>query len=497
MKKTIIFFCLFFTFCLNAKVLKVVGPLEIKGLEPTKAGYIYSRLQIAENLMTIDNNGEIKANLAKSWDVSKDGLTWSFKLRDDVIFHDGSKFNANIVSFNLNREELLKKSILRYLPLEKIYAENTNTLIVKLKTPFIALPSYFVHYSTVILAKSSFDEKGKVKKVIGTGAFEIANITIPIAIKVKRFDNWWNGKAKVENISYTSVSKNETRALMMKTHQSDIAFSLLPISLKSLKRDSHLNTETVTIFRTRKLKVNSGSEFLSDKRVRHAISYALDRKGISKVILHNESLAATQMLPPSMPLWHNKDIEPLKQDITKAKALLKEAGWIKAKDGFVYKDNKKFAIDLITYSNWPELPMIATAVQSQLKEIGIDLKVSITNSSEVVRRHKDNSLQLALISKNFTLVPNAIAALLQDYGKKGGSWGAMNWESKEMIETLELLKKEDNPQLYYKITKILQEDLPTIPLTWSDLAVVYSKHLKGLKVDPFEISYNLSDVSFK
>jgi peptide/nickel transport system substrate-binding protein len=486
---------LFISITLYAEDLKIIGPVEIKGLETNKSGYIFSRLQIAENLVTIDEKGNLKPGLATKWEESKDGLIWKFTIRENVKFHDDTVLDASTVAFNLNRDDILKKSILSTLPIKEIKAVK-NEVIITLNSKVSILPAYFVHYSTLILSKKSFND-GKVEKFIGTGPFKITNLTLPIGIKATKFKQWWGEKNEVNNLTYTAVGKNETRALMIKSGEADIAFSILPISLKSLSKKEDLDIQTVKIFRTRKLKLNSGDEILKDLNVRKAISYAINRNAIAKGILLDESLAATQMFPPELNSWYNKDIEPLHFDIEKSIELLKNSGWIKREDGFLYKNNKKLQIELITYPNWPELPIIATAIQNQLKQVGIDLKVSITNSSEVVRRHKDNTLQLALISKNFTLVPNPLGTIAKTYGENGDDWGAMNWENKEMFSTLNTLYEKDDDTSKQKVSKILNEELPAIPVTWSSLTVVSKKKIKNLKIDSFEISYNLTNIIFE
>ena len=187
-------------------------------------------------------------------------------------------------------------------------------------------------------------------------------------------------------------------------------------------------------------------------------------------------------------------MDPLHYDIKMAKRLLEKAGWKLRDDGYRYKNNKKFTISIDTYPNRPELPLIATAVQDQLKSVGIELEVLIGNYSEVVRKHQDNTLHLALISRNFSLVPNPLGFLLQDYSKGGGDWGAMNWDNEDMFKYLEKLKAKDDEKLHYKIAQILQDDLPSIPIAWTELSVVSSKQVKNVKVDPFELSYFLSDI---
>lgn len=495
MKKIFSLALLFISIALYAQNLKVIGPLEIKGLEPNKSGYIFSRLQIAETLVTIDKTGNLRPNLAESWEQSEDGLTWTFNIKEGIKFHDNTNLTAQIVANNLNRDDVLKKSILRNLPIKNIKALN-NSVIITLDSKVSILPAYFVHYSTLILSENSY-KNGKLENLIGTGAFKIVDLTLPIGIKATKFKQWWGKNNEVDNLTYTAVGKNETRALMIKSGEADIAFSILPISLKSLNKNKNLDIQTVKIFRTRKLKLNSGDEILNDVNVRKAISYAINRKAISKGILLDETLAATQMFPPELGSWYNNDIEPLHYDLEKSKELLKNSGWEKKEDGFLYKDGKKLKLEIITYPDWPELPIIATAIQNQLKQVGIDLKVSITNSSEVVRRHKDNTLQFALISKNFTLVPNPLGTIAKTYGENGDDWGAMNWENQEMFDTLKSLYTKDDDSQKQKVTKILNEELPAIPVTWSSLTVVSKKNIKNLKVDSFEISYNLSEITFK
>ena len=493
--KLILLIC-FMVLSLEAKDIKVIGPWEISGIEPTQSGFIFSRMQVAETLVSTDEKGNLIPGLAKSWSVSKDGLLWKFDIRKNVAFQDNTKLDAKIVEYNLTRENLLKKSILRYLPIESIHPVN-NTIEIKLSSQFSALPAYFAHYSTIILSKNSFDKEGKIIKVIGTGAYQIKSLTAPLKIKLTRFDKWWKGKANIKNITYLSVGKGETRSLMIKSHEADIAYSLLPISLKSLKKDPTLNTTIVTIPRAKLLKVNLASFFLKDINVRRAISLALDRKNMAKIILKNEKLAANQLFPPSMKLWNNSNIKPIKQNITEANKLLEKAGWKLKSDGYRYKDNKKFEISLNTYPNRPDLPVLATAIQSQLKEVGIDVKVLIDSYTEIIRKHRDGTLDLALMSRNLALIPNPLGTLLQDYGRNGSDWGAMNWTNENMFKYLAQLRKKDNKDLHNKITQILYDDLPVIPVSWSELSVVSNKRIKNLKVDPFEINYFLSDITLE
>jgi len=481
-------------FAVNAKELKVVGAWKIKGMEPAQSGYIFSRTEVAETLMTVDKTGKVIPSLAKRIQVSKDGLTWNITLKKGIKFHDGSPLDANTVVYNLNREVVLTKSVLRKVPLQSLIVKDGKVQI-KLKSQFSPLPAYLAHYSTIILSKSSFDTNGKVTKVIGTGAYKIKSISLPSQIKLTKNENWWNGQANIRDISYLAVPKDESRTLMIKSGEADIAYSILPISAKSLKHNTKLTTTVVAIPRTTMLKINAASPYLNKVNLREAISLSIDRKGIAKALLNNETLAATQMFPSGVNGWHNTSMKQLSYDIKKAKTLLEKEGWKVGKDNYRYKDGKKLEITLDTYAS-RSLNHIATGIKAQLKKSGIYLKVIIGDYTEIVNKHKDNTLELGLISRNFSLVPNPLGTLLTDYSKGGATWGAMNWDNPTMFKYLEELKKGEDSKIRNNITELLQNELPTIPVVYSELIVVSNKKLKNLYVDPYELNYFLSDIKW-
>jgi peptide/nickel transport system substrate-binding protein len=273
---------------------------------------------------------------------------------------------------------------------------------------------------------------------------------------------------------------------------------MLPVSVERLKRNPKLDVHIATISRTRIIKVNASAPFFDDVKERQAISYAIDRPGITKVILRNPDLAATQLFPPALAGWHVADLKPLTRDIDAAKRLLGEAGWKPGPDGILEQDGKRFSVTLLTYASWPELPPIATALQAQLREVGIDVKVSVGNSSEIPSRHQDGTLEMGLISRLYSIVPDPIGTLLQDYRPGGSDWGAMGWSSDELRALVEKLVATSDPQerapLQKRAVEILQEELPSIPVTWSELAIVTNKRVTGVQVDPFEVNYGLASV---
>ncbi|APO68956.1 dipeptide/oligopeptide ABC transporter substrate-binding protein [Rhizobium gallicum] len=477
-----------------AETLKVAGPWEITGIEPAQTGYVFSRLQVAETLVTTDKQGTLSPSLAEKWSVSGDGLTWTFTIRGNAFFHDGTRVNAETAAASLQRA-LAGVGILSQAPIAEITSEGAE-IHIRLTKPFSALPAYLVHFSTIILAPSSFDAAAKVTQIVGSGPYKVKGLTPPGRLELESSGNWWGGKPGIEDVSYLAVGQGETRALMAESGEADLVFSMLPVSVDRLKANPKLNVRIATIPRTRILKVNAASPFFDQVEERQAISAAIDRVGITKVILRNSDLAATQLFPPAMNGWNVSGVQPLAQNVEKAKDLLAALGWLPGSDGILEKDGKRFSVTMLTYSSWPELPPIATALQAQLRRVGIEAKVSVGNSSEIPARHKDGTLEMGLISRLYSIVPDPLGTFLQDYGPGGGDWGSMGWDNKEMQGVVEKLAATSDANvrapLQARAVDILQQELPSIPITWSELAIVSSKRITGVEVDPLEVNYGLS-----
>ncbi|MGF1631077.1 MAG: ABC transporter substrate-binding protein, partial [Kiloniellaceae bacterium] len=275
-----------------------------------------------------------------------------------------------------------------------------------------------------------------------------------------------------------------------------IVFNLDPASLRRLSANDRLEVRAVPLPRVINIKVNAALEPLADPRARRALSLAIDRAGIATVLLRQPEVAATQLFPPGMGTWHNGDVDPLGQDVDAAKAILAELGWQAGSDGILERNGTRFTLTLRTYPDRPELPLVATALEDQLRAIGVDLKIAIGNSSDVPAGHQDGTLELALVARNFSLVPDPLGTLIQDFGPQGGDWGAMNWSNGTLSEALDAMLATTDAAVADsnrdRITAILQEELPIIPVVWYVQTAAIAKTIENVSIDPFERSYRIS-----
>lgn len=478
--------------------LVIGGPFEFTSQDLSKDGYIYTRMQVAESLFEVQSDGNIEPKLASSYDVSEDGLKWQFHVRNGVRFHDGDLLTAESVALSLSHA-LQKPGVLNQIPLKKLYVEDDVT-VIELTEPYRPLLAILSHFSAAILAPDSFDSEGQVVDIQGTGPYRASVIAPPHKLNVKRFDDYWGDKPSIEEVHYLTGHRAESRALQAQTGQADLIYTLDPASIDLLNSSEKLTVHSESIPRTMLLKLNNEHRFLNSEHTRQALSLALDRRGISEHIVRVENSEANQLFPPSLSDWHLVNAEGATRNLLKAKELLKSQGWELNQDNLLQRNDEVFELTLVTYADRPELTVIATAIQAQLRELGVAIEVSVDNSSAIPAKHQDGTLELALIARNFGTISDPLAILLDDTKHHIGSdWGPMNWSSQELNRILSdmVLSQDDSyRELAQQASGILAKEMPLIPVVYYTQQVSVNNRVQNFQFDPFENNYRVSEMYF-
>lgn len=480
--------------------LTLGGPFEFTSQDPSRDGFIYTRLQVAQTLLEVDDYGQLLPGLAEHWQVDADGLSWHFQLRQGVRFHDGTALDAETAAHAL-RIALAKPGVIRPAPITEFIAESPTRLVVRLSSPYSPLGAVMAHYSTAILAPGSYGPKGEVSWMQGTGPYRMEHFDPPHRVGVVRFDDYWGTPAIIERAVYLTGHRAESRALQVMAGQTDIIYTLDPASLERLRRRDDVALHSATLPRTLQIKLNAGHPFLAERAAREALSLALDRDGIARRILRVPGGEANQLIPPSLGDWHLDRLSPIPRDLPRARELLAGLGWRMAGDGVLQRAGERFALRLITYADRPELFVVATAIQAQLREIGVALEVSVVNSSDIPAGHHDGSLQLALVARNYANVADPLSLLQADYGDGGnGDWGAMGWHNAELPVLLQALQAEPDAARYRqgsrRVAAILARELPVIPVLFYTQQTAVSGRVRGFTFDPYERNYRIAEMSF-
>jgi len=467
----------------------IVSAWEASGMDPVTAGFVFIRSGCLETLLTSDRKGGIEPRLATGWSISDDGLTWTFNLRSGVFFHDGTPMTGDVAAASLNRT-MEKGTVFKGTPVKEFRGEGMK-VIVETSRPFSALPAYLVHNATSICAPSSFDGNGKAIDVIGTGPYKMTSFKEGKIIDFEAFDKYWGRKASISRERYFAVPNPETRAMLAESGEGDIVVDLPAEAGARLAKNKNLTVISQPLPRVRLLVLNSKLPFFSSPSMRRAISLMIDRKGIAASLLKNPKAAAAQLFPP-VASWYNDELVPLEYNPEKGRAILKKEGWLPGKDGNLEKNGQPLSFEILTYASRPDLPLVAEVIQQEMKEQGITVNIEIAKSGMILTKHEKGTLETGIVARNFGFVADPIGTVASDFGPltARGGYGAMSWESesfnKAVKDYFSTFDKEGQKILQKKMTTILQQELPVLPLAWYDNFVSVNKRIKGIELDPSE-----------
>lgn len=356
--------------------VRVVLPQEPPTLEPCDASLtsigVVVRSNITEPLVERDPvSGDLKPLLASKWEQTSK-TEWTFKLRDDVTFSDGSDFTAEDAAFSLERAVNgdLGCNVEGYVFGDvdlKVNVVDESTLTVATPKPDPILP---LRVSFVEMLPDSTSKAEKDREPIGTGPYKIDSWEAGQELRLTANDEYWGDKPAFTNAKYVWRSEGTVRAAMVLNDEADIATGLGPEDGAGDNALFYPNNETTA------LRMQLYEPPLDDIRVRHAINYAIDRKAIVDSLFEGETNVAAQLVPDGV-VGFNDDIDPWPTDVAKAKDLLAKA----EADGV----DLSAQIRLIARSTlFPKVAETAQVIQKSLADIGLNVKIEMVDTAKSV-----------------------------------------------------------------------------------------------------------------
>lgn len=484
------------------KVLRVVQPWEFETIQPSEGGFVVNRASVSENLVAISPEGRVIPALATEWSASDDVTEWRFRLRQGVVFHDGTPMTPEAARDSI-RKLLPFSTRMKDTAIASVEAEG-DELVFRLERPFSPFPAYLCDYAIGIYAPAAFAEDGRIAHLIATGPFKVDAVELPRLLMLSRHDAYWGEKPAIEKVEFDTVTNGETRTNIALAGEADVVMNIPVPSMSRIESSGVAYVQEVTNPRVHLLQPNCAKPQFSDVRVRKALRMAIDRDAIATTIMRNPALAATQYFPPVMPEWHFDDLPGYGFDVAGAKALLDEAGWIPGADGIREKDGVRFAGTVRTFPNRPELPVIASALQGMFREIGYDMAITVGESGLITEGKLDGTIDIALTSRNAAVVPDGISTIANDFVQETAIKipdATTNWHNPEIIELIQSYFTEGDEAgraaIRRRIVDIIEDEAPTIPIVWYSQIFAVSNEVEGFVNDPYEQRLYLDRLTYK
>lgn len=465
-------------------------------LDPMAGHTQLQSLGLFETLVTIDYDARLAPGLAEDWSISDDDLTWSFQLREDVTFHDGTEFDAETMAFSLRRtfheSEAAKTAgtALSTLPVESVDVPEEYRVTVTMTEPFAPLPAHMTRRYAAAMAPASLDEEDEFVEPIGTGPFEFESWEDGDGTTViSRFDDYYGELPDVDVVEYTLVDDAQTRELMLRNQEVDLASQLPPESIGRIEDADGAEPVTFQPPRLRFFTFNVETAPTDELNVRKAFKYGIDTQAIIDSVLEGIEEPAVGPWGSQVP-WRNEDLERYDYDPERAASLLEEAGW-ELDDGTRRRDGEPLELTLWTYSTRSEQVLIVEIIQDQLGDVGFDVEVRNTEYGAMDEARLAGDAQVTLENWSMYGWPPDPDRLTVFYHSDSDM--AVGYSNDRVDEILDVgrrtIDQNERRELYDELQEIVMEELPLGYLTYPTNVEGLSEAVEGWEPHPTEYEY--------
>lgn len=488
---------------------------DIRDLNPhLYSGELYAQNMLFESLVHIASDGKIEPWLATEWKILDEGKTYVFKLREDVSFSDGEKFNAKAAKANFDAilsnvkrhgwlESVRLMDAINQKGGEAVHASGEYELTLKLDAPYypflvelgVIRPFRFISPKAFINGTT----KDGVSALSGTGRYVLKENHKDEYAVFELNPTYWGKKPELQKVVVKVIPDNQTRLMALEKGEIDLIFGVNMVDSAAYNKFAHLKGFSSAIsepLSTRMILLNTTDAITGDINVRKAIQHATDKETISKAIFAGIESPADLLLSKNTP-YANIGLSPYAFDRAKAESLLEASGWMKV-EGKKYrqKEGRELAITLNYNSNNVTDKTIAEFLQGEFAKIGMNLNIVGEEEQANRDRMKAGAFQMVFnISWGMPYDPQSFLAGMRKvvYGDYLAQQGL---HDKALIDEtiLHALESTDETkrQEHYRFVLIrLHDEAVYLPLTYERNRAIFNQKLEnvGFDVSKYEVPF--------
>jgi peptide/nickel transport system substrate-binding protein len=455
-------------------------------------GYIYESL-IRRDPETM----KLVPELAESWEISDDHLTYTFHLRKDVHWQDGEPFTADDVLFSYNRinDPGVDAAHLRsyYRDIEKVEVLDDYTVRYRYSMPYFRALEFCG--GLPIVPEHLFDEGENFnthpigRNPMGTGPYKMLRWDTGKEIVLVRDKDYWGGKPHLDRIVFRIITDNTVALQVLKQGQLDV-MGLQPIQwikqTRGRRFERDFEKHSYYLPRYSYIGWNLRKPYFSDSRVRRAMTMLVDRRGFLEKILYGLGTVVTGNFYVNGPDY-NHEIEPWPYDPERATELLEEAGWTDSDgDGIRDKDGVPFEFEFMITSGSRIGEQIATLLQENLKKVGIAMTIRQLEWAVFIQNIDNRNFDAATLGWSLSWESDPYQVWHSSQAESGSNYvGFKNEEADRIIEkgrrTFDDAKRH---KMYHRFHEIVHEQQPYTFLFTTEALVAVQRRFENVEVYP-------------
>lgn len=432
----------------------------------------YTSFQVLENvfdtLVEPDDSLVMVPALAESWEVSDDGLTYTFDLRDGVTWHDGSAFTASDVVYSFDRWGT--NNGWRFGSVTDVSAPDDDTVVFTLSAPAPNFLANLGAFKGMAIVQEANVESGDIQTApIGTGPFKVEAWNIGDSVELVRNDDYWGEVPALAGVTYRFIPDPTVALTSLQAGEVHWTDNLPVQQVSSLEGSADIVVESVPSNDYFYFAQNQARDPYGDVRVRQALAWAIDRDAIVQAAWFGNA-AANQTAIPSTSGWYF-DYAPYSRDLERAAALLEEA------------EVEGLEIDLMVVSSETAAVTAAQVIAANLAEIGVTVNIRQLDSTTWIAEQGEGNFDIFMWSWIGNLDPSDF---YYNQHHSTGSFNAQGYNNPEVDALLDGAAVETDPDarkaLYDQAATLIVDDASYVYLANPDISQGYSPNVEGYTV---------------
>ena len=438
---------------------------------------------ICEELVTTNDDGtEIIPSLAETWDISEDGLTYTFHIIPDLKFSDGTDVTGDDWKFSFERAMTTEESPWAFAAsnIASVDTPDDDTVVITLKAQAANTLSNLSCFSVALQSKAQYEATNSYTDAgsypIGTGSYAVSEWVQDDHITLTANPNFHGDAPKTATIKFQTVTDDNSRMMMLKAGEVDIVTDLPYSSMEEINNTDGLTAVGLPSTSNKYIIFNETSnEALASKEVRQALLYATDKQTIVDMVLYGYGEPAVSFMPKNGLYW-NAAIEPVTYDVNKAKELMADAGYA---DGF--------DLEVLVPSGNETYSQIATILKDMWAQIGVNL--TITSMDQAALYDDEYAMKHEMLFGSWSddiADPSQLGAYWWDFDASQCFFtGYQNAKAEEIFQKSQTeMDDTAREQLYDQLQQIFYDDVVAINMYHAEATVAMSDSIQGYVQTP-------------
>lgn len=474
---------LFLTSCGSGRVDRentlIYGSSDYTSINPA----LYEHGEINEllfaGLTAHDENNQVIPGLAEGWNWNDQTLTYTFKLREGLTFHDGSPLTSADVKFTLESicdEKNNSEIISNYNDIETIDCPDARTVNIKLRHVNVAFPDYM---TIGILPKHILEGKDITtdefnQNPIGAGPYKLIKWDKGQSITMERFKDYYGGSPMIKSVIFKIIPDTDARAVQLKAGDIDMA-QVSPKAAEDFKQDKDYDVYQMDTSDYRAIAYNFNIKlFKENPELANILSYGIDRQSIVKSVLLNQGEIAYSPLQKNK--YNDTAINKFDYDPDKCVNLLESEGWVKGKDGYFEKNGEKLSFTISAMADDQVRVDMAKLCANQLQKIGIDA----TAETKEILDWKNQDACIIGWGSPFDADDHTFKVFTTDGGDNYTAYS--NREADDLLDKARHTENTEERSNYYsEFLNAMTKSMPYTFIAYVDADYIVSKRISGIR----------------